>query len=170
MPAKSNAAADKRQEKSRKPTRRIPVTIKWLRWSGIQRGDKATVVMNGDVRVGELGYFSIRSYGQAYKQLRFVFEQDDRCRLSHPSACTPGGICLRERRGIDGYSHECTGDHDGLAYGRDRAPDRAEQRCRTCGLGQSTRPDDDSPLRVRARLPLHQARHIGPRVRPLDDG
>jgi hypothetical protein len=119
------------QHNTRKGTRRIPVTIKWLRWSGILRGDKATVAMNGDVRVGELGYFSIWHYGQAYKQLRFVYEQDDRCRRSHPSTYTPGGICLRERRGIDGRFHECTGNHDGLAYGRVCAVERDGQPVET---------------------------------------
>jgi len=131
MSAKSNAAADKRQAKSRKPTRRIPVTIKWLRWSGILRGDKATVVMTGDVRVGELGYFSIRGHSQAYKQLRFVYGQDDRCRRAHPSTYTPDGICLRERRGVDGRFYECTGDHDALAYGRVCAVERDGQPVET---------------------------------------
>jgi hypothetical protein len=80
--------------------------------------------MTGDVRVGELGYFSIRHYGQAYKQLRFVYEQDEDCQKFAPSTCEPGGICLRERRGIDGFAHGCMGAHDGLAYGRVCAVER----------------------------------------------
>lgn len=152
MPAKSNRESRGAQYNTRKGTRRIPITIKWLRWSGIQRGDKATIVMTGDVRVGELGYFSIWGYQQAYKQLRFVFEQDDHCRLSHPSTCTPGGICLRERRGIDGFAHHCTNDHDGIAYGRVCAVERDGRPVET---KLDLRPYDEREGPATTRLDMH---------------
>jgi hypothetical protein len=107
--------------------------------------------MTGDVRVGELGYFSIRHYGQAYKQLRFVFEQDDLCRRSHPSTCTTGGICLRERRGIEGFAHECTGSHDGLAYGRVCAVERDGRPVET---KLTLRPHDEREGPATARLDM----------------
>lgn len=124
MSAKINRTTRGAQYKTRKPTRRVPVTIKWLEGFGIERGDKAIVAMTGDVQVGELGYFSIIHHGQAYKQFRFVVEQDAYCHASQPSTYTPGGICLRERRGSLGKLTGCIGSHDGLAYGRVCAVER----------------------------------------------
>jgi hypothetical protein len=100
----------------------VAFTVKGFKRYGIERGDKATIAMTGEVLPGELGYFSIRHYGQAYKQFRFLTEQDEDCRNFAPSTCSPGGVCLRYR------PTGCAGTHDGLAYGR------------VCAVGRDGRP------------------------------
>jgi hypothetical protein len=101
---------------SKKPTRRIRISVKRFEKYGILRGDTAIVIMNGDVRIGELGYFAIPCglpfKPSHYDHFTFVCEQDSTC-TRFIEELEAGGICLRH----DDIK-ECNGHHDGRAYGR----------------------------------------------------
>ena len=115
---------------SKKPTRRIPITVKRFEKYGIRRGDTAVVVMNGDIRVGELGYCGIiyNAYPNPadYKSphLAFVCEQDETCFNGYYNGPprTPESLCLRS----DDVK-KCQGNHNAEVYGRVCAVERKGQ-------------------------------------------
>jgi hypothetical protein len=111
---------------SKKPTRRIRISVKRFEKYGILRGDTAVVVMNGDVQMGELAYFAIPCNLQYkpshYDHFTFVCERDSTCYQSNVGQLTPGGVCLRH----DDVK-KCNGHHDGRAYGRVCAVERKRQ-------------------------------------------
>lgn len=103
--------------KSRTGTRRIPITVKRFEKYGILRGDKAIVVMNGDIRVGELGYFKIATKGYihgGHHAFAIVCEQDSTCEDGYYNGKrTKESLCLR----FDNVK-KCQGHHNAEVYGR----------------------------------------------------
>ncbi|HEY0003766.1 MAG TPA: hypothetical protein VGB17_03060, partial [Pyrinomonadaceae bacterium] len=95
---------------------------------GILRGDTAIVVMNGDVRIGELGYFGITcTYNHkpaSYLMLAFVCEQDETCFDGdyNGSPRSTESLCLRSDN-----VKKCQGLHNAQAYGRVCAVERNHQ-------------------------------------------
>lgn len=110
MPAKSNRKGKERQAKRYKVLRRVRVPVDRFQEFGVRLGDTAIIAMTGDVRPGELGYFSVDGGGHTYKQFKFLCEQDEKCK--EWSTCAPGGVCLRT------FKNNCWGTHEGAAYGR----------------------------------------------------
>jgi hypothetical protein len=117
MPAKSKREKGARQAKQYKVLRRVRVQVDRFSEYGIRRGDTALIAMTGEVRLGELGYFSANYDGGPAKQFKFVCEQDEGCKR-FPSTYKPGGVCLRT------YKQRCWGVHEGAAYGRVVAVER----------------------------------------------
>jgi hypothetical protein len=119
-----------------KATRRIRVGIRWLEPYGIERGDRAIVVMNGDVRLGELGYFCISHSQQGYNQFAFVCEQDSTCHDNYYAKKREiDSVCLRES-----LTGKCRGFHHATTYGRVCAVERGTQ---TVEANFSLRPYDE---------------------------
>lgn len=97
---------------------RVRVSIKWLERYGILRGDTATVVMDGDVQPGELGYFEVKHWSSGYyATLAWLCPSDENCRHWVKST----GVCLRDK------VNECRGNHEASAYGRVISIDRKRQ-------------------------------------------
>lgn len=106
--------------KRHKAIRRFRLNGNWLEEYGVEMGDRLLVVMTGDVRSGEVGYFRItETYGERryyYNAFHFIHEVDETCiEWARPN----GSICLRN------YGGKCMGKHDGghnarqvYAYGR----------------------------------------------------
>ncbi|MGA9997396.1 MAG: hypothetical protein WBP93_18400 [Pyrinomonadaceae bacterium] len=116
---------------SKKPTRRIPVTVKRFEKYGILRGDTAIVVMDGDIRAGELGYFAIACDMQHnpayYNHFAFVCEQDATCHeWPNNGPLTPESLCLRHED-----IRECNGHHNAQVHGRVCAVERKRQAVET---------------------------------------
>lgn len=127
---------------SKKPTRRVPVTVKRFEKYGILRGDTAIVVMNGDVRVGEFGYFAVvykphpDRAAYTYNHFAFVCEQDSTCVDSHYNGKprTSESLCLRS----DDVK-KCQGHHNASAHGRVCA---IERKCQPVEHTLKLRPFD----------------------------
>jgi hypothetical protein len=113
--------------KRSKGTRRIRVSVKRFEEYGIERVDIATVVMNGDLRIGELGYFAVHHQDQfgekIYKMFAFVCEQDATCKDGYYNGKRePDSVCLRCNR-----IERCEGSHNATPYGRVCAIERDGQ-------------------------------------------
>lgn len=102
--------------RTKQSTRRFRVGVVSLEPYRIQRGDIATVAMNGDARVGELAYVEtghyiggargVPRYLSSRRWFAFLCDQDD-C----PSYFKPeSGICLRHD------PHQCEGQHGAEPY------------------------------------------------------
>jgi hypothetical protein len=117
MPNKKAGEPRVRSPQSKQNTRRVRFGLKTFTQYGINFGDTAIVAMNTDeVRMGELGYFSIKApYGQGnFNQFAFLCESDEACNAWTPKT----GICLRA------VKHSCLGRHEGEPYGRVCAVER----------------------------------------------
>jgi hypothetical protein len=142
MPAKSNGEKGARQAKQYKVLRRVRVQVDRFSEYGIRLGDTAIIAMTGEVRLGELGYFSADYDSGPAKQFKFVVEQDEECKR-FPSTYKPGGVCLRT------YTQRCWGVHEGAAYGRVVAIERDRQTVETT---LSLRPYDEREGPATTRL------------------
>jgi hypothetical protein len=114
-----------------KELRRVRISVRRFEKYGIERGDTAIVVMNGDVRVGELGYFAVTCNRQFdpthYKQFSFVCEQDSTCSDGYYNGPrTVESLCLRH----DDVK-KCNAHHNATAYGRVCAIERDGQPIET---------------------------------------
>lgn len=116
-----------RKKRQRKPTRRVRVNVKRFEEYGIERGDRATYLTDGEIGIGDFGFFSIPYQDYRYDTLAFVCEQDKTCVDGYYSggARTPEDVCLRY------HPSRCDGHHHAEAYGRVIAIERHGQAVET---------------------------------------